>query len=182
MTLARAAGAETLPLPPHYIPDSGLLSRAPSGVAYLHPGAGKLKNRWPVERFAELAAALAAGGLDVHLLEGPQDGGTAAALGGQLGKALPVVRGESVPMLAARFARAALYVGNDTGPLHLAGAVGCPTVGIYGWTNPDEWKPIGAQVRAVRAADAKLESVTMAMVLEAADAMLERADPVRNER
>ena len=172
MTLARAAGAIAAPAPPHYVADPRLLSRAPASVAYLHPGAGKIKNRWPVERFAEVAAALAGRGLDVHVLEGPQDSGTAAALSACAGRELPVVRGEAVPTLAARFARAALYVGNDTGPLHLAGAVGCPTVGIYGWTDPDEWKPVGGQVRTVRAPDAKLESVTVAMVLEAVAATL----------
>lgn len=173
MALARAAGAESAPPPPHYIPDPELVSRAPAAVAYLHPGAGKLKNRWPVERFAEVACALGRRGLEVFVLEGPQDSGTAAALGERLGRALPVVSGETVPMLAARFARAALYVGNDTGPLHLAGAVGCPTVGIYGWTDPAEWKPVGSRVRSVRAGDAKLESVTVETVLEAAVAALE---------
>lgn len=173
LALARAAGAGGPPSPPHYVPDPALLSRAPSGVAYLHPGAGKLKNRWPVERFAEVAAAFAGRGLDVQVLEGPQDAGTSEALSRRLGRSLPVVRGEPVPMLAARFARATLYVGNDTGPLHLAGAVGCPTVGVYGWTDPREWRPVGSRVRAVRAEDATLESVGVESVLEAAFAMLE---------
>ena len=144
-----------------------------SVAASRDPGAGKLKNRWPVERFAEVAAALAGRGLDVQVLEGPQDAGTSEALSRRLGRSLPVVRGEPVPMLAARFARATLYVGNDTGPLHLAGAVGCPTVGVYGWTDPREWRPVGSRVRAVRAEDATLESVGVESVLEAAFAMLE---------
>ncbi|MGE5179048.1 MAG: glycosyltransferase family 9 protein [Bacteroidota bacterium] len=173
LALARAAGAAEAPPPPHYIPDVGLLSRAPGDVAYLHPGAGKLHNRWPVERFAEVAAALIGRGLDVQALEGPQDMGTVAALSARLGRTVPAVRGESIPKLAARFRRAALYVGNDTGPLHLAGAVGCPTVGIYGWTDPEEWRPVGCRVRAVRAADAKLESVPVEDVVRAAFAMLE---------
>jgi ADP-heptose:LPS heptosyltransferase len=173
MTLARALGAATAPPPPHYVPDPELLARAPAGVAYLHPGAGKPKNRWPVERFAEVAADWTARGLDVQVIEGPQDSGTAAALNARLGRELPVVRGESIPMLAARFARAAIYAGNDTGPLHLAGAVGCPTVGIYGWSDPAEWKPVGSRVRAVRAADAKLESIPAAQVIEAAAELLE---------
>jgi ADP-heptose:LPS heptosyltransferase len=81
---------------------------------------------------------------------------------------LPVVRGEPIPMLAARFSRAALYIGNDTGPLHVAGATGCPTIGIYGWTDPAEWRPVGRCVRSVRAADGKLESVEPRDVLEVA--------------
>jgi ADP-heptose:LPS heptosyltransferase len=174
LALAVAAGATDPPPPPHYIPDADLLSRAPTGVAYLHPGAGKLHNRWPVERFAEVAAALIGRGLDVQAIEGPQDSGTVAALSARVGRTIPAVRGESIPMLAARFARAAIYLGNDTGPLHLAGAVGCPTVGVYGWTDPREWRPVGCRVRAVRAADAKLESVPVEDVVRAAFAMLER--------
>jgi heptosyltransferase-3 len=98
-----------------------------------------------------------------------------AALGGRL----PAVRGETIPMLAARFSRAALYVGNDTGPLHLAGAVGCPTVGIYGWTDPAEWAPVGAAVRSVRARDGLLESVTPRDVLDAAIPLLDGAPCAR---
>lgn len=173
MALARAAGAAAVPAPPHYLPDPGLLSRAPMGVAYLHPGAGKLKNRWPVDRFAAVASGLMAQGLEVQVIEGPQDSGTAEALSGKVGRPLLVIQGETIPMLAARFARAALYVGNDTGPLHLAGAVGCPTIGIYGWSDPREWKPVGSRVRAIRAEDGRLESVEAGSVLEAAREFLE---------
>lgn len=156
------------PPPPYYIADPTLVARAPAGAVYIHPGAGKIKNRWPAARFAAVAAEILAAGRDVVLIEGPQDAGTPAAVTAVLGRSLPVVRGESIPMLAARFARAALYVGNDTGPLHLAGAVGCPTVGIYGWSDPAEWKPVGRCVRSVRAADHSLESVSAPDVLEAA--------------
>ena len=173
MSLARAVGADAVPPPPYYVPDPALVSRAPAGVAYLHPGAGKLKNRWPIERFAEVAADWIARGLDVQVIEGPQDSGTAAALNARVGRALPIVQGESIPMLAARFAHAAVYVGNDTGPLHLAGAVGCPTVGVYGWTDPAEWRPVGSRVRSVRAADATLESIPASRVIETAEELME---------
>ncbi|HEX7078786.1 MAG TPA: glycosyltransferase family 9 protein [Candidatus Eisenbacteria bacterium] len=169
LALARAAGAAgPPPPPPYYLPDRDLASRAPEGVVYVHPGAGKLKNRWPAARFATVAAELLARGHDVRLIEGPQDAGTTGAVSAAVGRALPVVRGETIPMLAARFSRAALYVGNDTGPLHLAGAVGCPTVGIYGWSDPNEWKPVGRCVRWARAADHELESVAAADVLDRA--------------
>ena len=64
---------------------------------------------------------------------------------------------------------------NDTGPLHLAGAVGCPTVGVYGWSDPREWRPVGRCVRAVRAADARLESIAAETVIEIVDEVLEEA-------
>lgn len=175
LALARAAGADRVPGPPYYVPDRGLVARAPADAVYLHPGAGKIKNRWAAEGFAAVAREILHRGADVSLLEGPQDPGTVAAVHAALGRELPVVRGESIPMLAARFARAALYVGNDTGPLHLAGATGCPTVGIYGWTDPAEWSPVGAKVRSVRAADHSLASVTARDVLDAALPLLSEA-------
>lgn len=168
LVLARAAGAGARPEPPYYIPDPVRLGGAPEGTVYLHPGAGKPHNRWGAERFAAVARELTSRGCSVQWLEGPQDCGTVAAAEAALGTPLPVVRGETIPMLAARFARAALYIGNDTGPLHLAGAVGCPTVGIYGWTDPEEWRPVGRCVRSVRALDATLESVEPRDVLDAA--------------
>jgi len=168
LLLARAVGAGARPDPPYYVPDPALRERAPEGIIYIHPGAGKLKNRWPADRFAEVARGLLERGHAVAWIEGPQDMGTVDAVTAALTIRLPVIRGESIPMLAARFARAALYIGNDTGPLHLAGATGCPTVGVYGWTSPDEWRPVGRCVKSVRAADGKLESIPSRDVLDVA--------------
>jgi ADP-heptose:LPS heptosyltransferase len=168
LLLAREVGAGSRPDPPYYVTDPSLLARAPEGAVYIHPGAGKHKNRWPAERFAAVARDLAGRGHSVSLLAGPQDAGTVEAVTAALGAKLPVVRGETIPALAARFARAALYIGNDTGPLHLAGATGCPTVGVYGWTDPAEWRPVGRCVRSVRAADGRLESVEPRDVMDAA--------------
>jgi len=179
LALARAAGAgSAMPPPPYYVPDSALLPRVPAGAVYLHPGAGKVKNRWPAERFAEVARALLGHGCEVFWIEGPQDEGCVDRASHALGRNLPVVRGETIPMLAARFARAGLYVGNDTGPLHLAAATGCPTVGIYGWSDPAAWAPVGRCVRSVRAPDASLESIPPERVLETA--LLARAQSARN--
>ncbi len=168
LALAAAVGAGAPPPPPHFIADPALAAQAPSSVAYLHPGAGKTKNRWPAERFAAVARELLARGMDVHWIEGPQDSGCVESATRSLGHSLPIVRGESIARLAARFSRAALYVGNDTGPLHLAGATGCPTVGVYGWSDPAEWAPVGRTVRSVRSADHSLESITPEQVLDTA--------------
>lgn len=174
LALARALGVGVAPPPPHYVPDTQLMASVPVGGVYLHPGAGKVKNRWPAGRFAAVARELLARGLDVSWIEGPQDGGCVAEANRVLGRTLPVVSSEPISRLAARFARAALYIGNDTGPLHLAGATGCPTLGIYGWSDPAEWAPVGSRVRSVRAPDANLESVSVEQVLATALPLLER--------
>ena len=168
LLLARAIGAGARPQPPDYVPDPELVARAPEGAVYIHPGAGKHKNRWSAGGFAAVARELLRRGYSVLWLEGPQDSGTVDEVTAALGMSLPVVRGESIPMLAARFSRAALYLGNDTGPLHLAGAVGSPTVGVYGWSDPAEWSPVGRCVKSVRARDTKLESVRPTDVLDVA--------------
>jgi ADP-heptose:LPS heptosyltransferase len=168
LILAAEAGAGPPPPPPHYVPDAALSAGAPAGAAYLHPGAGKVKNRWPAERFGAVARELVAQGIDAQWIEGPQDGDCVLSAQRALERPLPVVRGESIAQLAARFARASLYIGNDTGPLHLAAATGCPTVGLYGWSDPAEWAPVGRIVRSVRAADHSLESIHPTQVLDTA--------------
>src|SRR6266550_723512 len=58
LLLARAVGAGRRPAPPYYVPDPALRSSAPEGAVYIHPGAGKHKNRWPADRFAAVAREL----------------------------------------------------------------------------------------------------------------------------
>jgi ADP-heptose:LPS heptosyltransferase len=171
--LARAIGVGAPPPPPYYVADPRLASSAPAGAVYLHPGAGKLKNRWPAARFSAVAREFLARGAEVHWVEGPQDPGCVEEATRALGRRLPVVSGEPIPRLAARFARGALYVGNDTGPLHLAAATGCPTVGIYGWSDPEEWAPVGRCVRSVRAPDEDLDALSVDRVLTTAWPLLE---------
>jgi len=173
LLLARAIGAGAPPPPPHYVAEPRLVSEAPLGAVYLHPGAGKVKNRWPAARFAAVARELLSRGADVRWIEGPQDPGCVEEATRALGQVLPRVSGEAIPRLAARFTRAALYIGNDTGPLHLAGAAGCPTVGIYGWSDPAEWAPVGRCVRSVRGPDGDLDALSIDRVLETAWPLLE---------
>ena len=101
-------------------------------VVVLHPGATDPRRRWPVEKFAELARRCAAAGGrvvvvgdggDVEVAEevAAASGGAATSLAGTL------TLGELVGLLSV----AAVVVGDDSGPRHLAQAVGCPTVGIY---------------------------------------------------
>ncbi|MBD3222820.1 hypothetical protein GF314_16455 [bacterium] len=122
----------------------------------LHPGAGKRQNVWPPERFATVAAAVARRGVPVLVLHGPADGREVAALSARLtpsaGDAPVVVAPSlSVGTTAAIIARADRFLCNDTGVMHVAGALGTPTVALFGPTDPALWKPPGEQVIALRA-------------------------------
>jgi ADP-heptose:LPS heptosyltransferase len=100
--------------------------------AVLHPGATDRRRRWPVERFAAVGDALAAEGAEVLVTgTGSERGIVEAVCAGMRRPARPVVDELTIPGLAALLAGSAVLVSNDTGPLHLAAAVGTRTVGLF---------------------------------------------------
>jgi len=122
----------------------------------LHPGAGKRQNCWPADRFARLAERAAASGHPVLILHGPADkpalDGVCQALVKEEGSA-PIVVAPPVPVgtAAALVAGAERFLCNDTGVMHVAGAVDTPTVALFGPTDPGLWKPPSPMVLALRA-------------------------------
>lgn len=113
----------------------------------LHAGSGGRQKLWGVQRFAQLARELARAGLKPVVLEGPADEAPAGELASMLGA--PVTRCESMLELAREVAGSALFAGNDSGPAHLAAALGVPTVAIFGPTDPAVWAPCGPRVAAL---------------------------------
>lgn len=105
-------------------------------LAVLNPGAGDPRRRWPGERFAVVGDALARAGATV-VVQGSADERalTAAVVEKMRMPALDAGGRLALGGLAALLARARLVVSNDSGPLHLAQAVGSATVGIYWLTN-----------------------------------------------
>jgi ADP-heptose:LPS heptosyltransferase len=100
--------------------------------AALHPGATDTRRRWPAERFAEVADALAADGFEV-LVTGTEGERDVVERVQQAARApvRPLVGELSLGGLAGLYAECAVVVSNDSGPVHLAAAVGTPTVGIF---------------------------------------------------
>ena len=114
----------------------------------MQPGAGSAAKVWP--GFPSLAKRLRGASVPVVALAGPAD---AAAVGALVAAdALDqdaLARDWPLPRIAALFSLARAAVGNDSGPTHLAAAVGCPTVAIFGPTDPAAWAPVGAHVRVL---------------------------------
>jgi ADP-heptose:LPS heptosyltransferase len=133
--------------------------RIPSGppVIGLGPTANWAGKVWPAEKFVGLFDALAAGplpGARAAIFAGPGDperAGAEAVL-----RALPQRRvidlaGQlTLTEAAACLARCALYVGNDSGLMHLAAAAGAPTLGLFGPSPPEEYAPVGPRAAFVR--------------------------------
>jgi heptosyltransferase-3 len=119
----------------------------PRPYAVLHPGSGSPRKNWPAARFAEVARRAERAGLAPLILRGAADQAPAAALAGAGG--WPVASGLGLRDLAGLLAGASLYVGNDSGVSHVAGAVGAPTVAVFGPTRALRWRPLGRLVAAV---------------------------------
>jgi heptosyltransferase-1 len=112
-----------------------LASRKVRRFAILNPGAGWGAKQWPAERFAEVARALADSGLTclVNLGPGEQELADEVAL---LSRGMAHTIACSIPELVALTRRAAIFVGGDTGPMHLAAALHVPVVALFGPTDP----------------------------------------------
>jgi lipopolysaccharide heptosyltransferase I len=157
------------------------------GFAVINPGAGWPSKLWPVDRYAAVARRLGESRQLPSLVvwAGPAEQAMAAAVTAAAGRSAHVAPPTSLPRLAAICRRARLFVGADTGPLHLAAAVGTPCVGLYGPWPAAEHSPYGPQhialqqmffegpTRARRTAPPiYMESITTEMVCAACEQIL----------
>ena len=137
-----------------------------SPVMAIHPGSAGEAKRWPAASFAALIALARAQGLHPLLIEGPQDAPVTSAIFTALHKSgaevdtPPVIRNVSLGTLAALLRRCAVYVGNDSGPSHLAGLLDLPTIALFGPTDPAVWAPIDSHVTALLAPNGELARLT----------------------
>ncbi|MEV6812548.1 glycosyltransferase family 9 protein [Micromonospora sp. NPDC051296] len=98
----------------------------------LHPGATDTRRRWPADRFAQVARTLHADGYEVLVTGTPAEQDVVDQVAAAAGVPVrPQVGTLSLGGLVGCYAGCELVVSNDTGPLHLAAAVGTPTVGIF---------------------------------------------------
>jgi lipopolysaccharide heptosyltransferase I len=120
---------------------------AGSDLALLNPGAKWATKRWPLAHWQVLARRLAREkGWKLAVTGGPEDAAEAEAIAGAAGPpgtALNLCGRTSLPELAAIMARARLVVTADTGPLHLAAAVGAGGLALFGPTRPQRTGPWG---------------------------------------
>lgn len=120
-----------------------------SPLIVLHPGASCPSKRWPAERFAEVGDALSSRhGARVVVVTGPEDPSAGRQVLGRMRvQATPALGTLGLGELACLLRRARCLISNDSGPVHLACAVGTPVVAIFGrWgggLSPTRWGPTG---------------------------------------
>jgi len=120
-----------------------------SGFAILNPGAGWGAKQWPVERYGIVAKELVKYGVPSLVNYGPGEAGLAEAVETASDGAARRISC-SVSELIALTRHARLFIGGDTGPMHLAAALHVPVVGIFGPTNPARNGPFGTRSIVLR--------------------------------
>ena len=107
---------------------------------------------WEPERYAALADRLiAAFDADVILFGAPQESEMAARIPGAMQRrAFNLVGATQIGELPALLSSCRLFIGNDSGAMHVAGAVGVPVIGIFGPTDPEGTRPLTPQFTLIR--------------------------------
>jgi heptosyltransferase-1 len=129
--------------------DQRLADAAVGGFAILNPGAGWGAKRWPAERYGRVARALAEDGVRSILNCGPGEEDLAREAEAASEGAAKAMRC-SITELIALTRRARIFIGGDTGPLHLAAALQVPVVAIFGPTDPARNGPYGTRSMVLR--------------------------------
>jgi ADP-heptose:LPS heptosyltransferase len=163
---------------------------SPSGFLILAPTASQRVKMWPAERFAALARALTAPdgplpGAAIGVIAGPgeRERQLAAPLLAALPGARDLIGNLPIPEAAALLSRAGLFVGNDSGLMHLAAAAGAPTLGLFGPTPASQYAPVGPRAQVVLAKGPPGQTPMVRLSVEAALAAARRvlAMPPRPE-
>lgn len=131
----------------------GLALCRPAGrTVVLHPGAGSGKKCWGPAQFLELAGMLKAAGRPVQVVLGEVElERWPAAMIESFSKVAEIRRPASLVELLQTISGASAFVGNDSGPGHLAGIIGVRTISIFGPKDPIRWRPLGPHVSILQA-------------------------------
>ena len=135
----------------------------------IHPGSGGAKKSWPINRFAELGRALTATGQRPVYLCGPIERERPDTLAAFADSKVITPDLRDLPTVLRG---AQLFIGNDSGPGHLAAAVGTRTLSLFGPTDSAVWRPIGEGCEVVEAPHGELAQLTVKTILDRALEML----------
>jgi len=151
-TAARFPNLKTRPADDAVIEKILRKAKADAGVPLigLFPGAGHSSRRWPLEQFAELADYLIRNdGVKVLVFVGPEEQPLVKEMRRLFPSSSLVLDQLTLPQLAAAATRLAAFVSNDTGPMHVASAVGTPVVLLLDKRAPTSYLPQGDHHRVI---------------------------------
>lgn len=132
----------------------GFGCRSGQPIIGIHVGAGKAPNRWDHRKFASLIDKLnSAFDACIYLTGTDADMELIEFVRGKVFGDVNLVLNKPVPLLAAVISQSTLFISNDTGTMHIAGATNTPLISLFGPTNPHQWAPIGENKRFLRHSD-----------------------------
>ena len=134
-------------------------SRRPAPLAVIHAVAATPDKTWPADRFLAVADHLQRTGLEPIFIGAAGDDLTPFRLH-------RVIQGAPLSDIKPLLASASLFVGNDSGPAHMAAAFGVPVVAIFGASDPEIWGPWRTQSEILSAAEG-ISGVATSQVLDA---------------
>jgi ADP-heptose:LPS heptosyltransferase len=137
-------GAPIVEIPRARLVPSSVPDRPSMPTAILHPLASSPEKTWPAADFLAVADHLKQAGLDPVFIGGPGDDLSPFAR-------FRTVRGAPLSQVKLLLAAASLFVGNDSGPAHMAAAFGLPTVVVFSTGDPEIWGPWRTAGEVVRA-------------------------------
>ena len=158
---------------------AALLLPAGGPVIAIGPTANWTGKVWPAARFVTLARLLAGAvaGARIAVFAGPgaQEAALAAPVLAGLEGAIDLTGRLSLPEAAACLQRCAVFVGNDSGLMHLAAAAGCPTLGLFGASNASvgEYAPAGRRTGVVVTEGGGMEGISVEAALAGAMGLIE---------
>jgi ADP-heptose:LPS heptosyltransferase len=131
--------------------------------AVLHPFAATAQKSWPGERFVEVAGRLRNNGLEPMIVAGPADDTAPFSQ-------FQVLRNPPLSELKSLMSGAELFIGNDSGPAHIAAAFGIPVVVLFGPSDPVTWAPWRTESR-VLTSSSSIGHIAVEEVMAAAAAL-----------
>ena len=195
----RGIGATKRRSPSHRMADAGNsrargggsgMARAPRSrfrhLPYRRPGPGAVGpgKKWPTENYAELAKALVLDGATVWILGGPLEKEPAANIVRHAGNGVRDLTGTDLRDAIIALKGADLAVTNNSGLMHISAAIGTPTIGIFGPTDPQLWGPLNPLAAVVEpersfARDRSTSEIAPGRVIEIARRRLQNSGPGR---
>ena len=143
-------------------------------VIGLHVGAGKIPNRWPLDKFIELMDRLKKNyGAAFYLTGSSADKEEIDYIKTKAGFSAGLFINRKIPEVAALISKSDLFISNDTGIMHVAGTTKTPQVSIFGPTNPFNWAPIGHNKLFIRKSEL-IDDVSVNDVYELCESILIR--------
>jgi heptosyltransferase-3 len=156
-----------LGVPRAEIPRAKLFAQPPSLLppyAVLHPFASAPNKAWPVEHFVKVADRLKKEfGLDPHIVAGPVDDVSPFL-------EFPVLKNAPLSEVKSLMSGASLFVGNDSGPAHVAAAFGVPVVVLFGPSNPVTWAPWRTESEVLTSRET-ISAIPFEQVMSAAESL-----------